>query len=255
MNLHLSVNITAGYSSNSQKARVMSENWVESWIFCPNCGSELTRNRNNRPVADFYCGVCKEDYELKSKHGVLGGKIVNGAYSTMIKRLSETNNPNFFFMTYDKVSYMVENFFVIPKYFFTGALIEKRSELGVGARRAGWVGCNILLDKIPEFGKIFYVQNSQINNDHEILEKWRKTNVVKQMGDQDSKGWLFDVLMCLEKIKNSTFILEDVYQFEKPLQEKHPMNNNVRAKIRQQLQLLRDKGIVEFIGNGNYRLL
>jgi len=31
------------------------------------------------------------------------------------------------------------------------------------------------------------------------------------------------------------------------------MNNNIEAKIRQQLQILRDNGVVEFIGRGLYK--
>jgi len=39
------------------------------------------------------------------------------------------------------------------------------------------------------------------------------------------------------------------------LQAKHPENHNVKAKARsvQQLQFLRDKGVIEFLGRGHYR--
>lgn len=39
---------------------------------------------NNRPVADFYCQKCSEEYELKSKNGKLTNTITDGAYATMI---------------------------------------------------------------------------------------------------------------------------------------------------------------------------
>ena len=51
------------------------------------------------------------------------------------------------------------------------------------------------------------------------------------------------------------FALSDMYRFENMLSLKHPENNNVQAKIRQQLQLLRDKGFIEFLGNGKYKKL
>jgi type II restriction enzyme len=38
------------------------------------------------------------------------------------------------------------------------------------------------------------------------------------------------------------------------LKAKHPANNNIKAKIRQQLQFLRDKDLLEFIGDGRYKL-
>ncbi|MBQ1909890.1 MAG: hypothetical protein II170_08145, partial [Bacteroidaceae bacterium] len=36
------------------------------------------------------------------------------------------------------------------------------------------------------------------------------------------------------------------------LQLKHPDNNHIHDKIRQQLQFLRDKGFVQFISPGKY---
>ena len=44
-----------------------------------------------------------------------------------------------------------------------------------------------------------------------------------------------------------------MYRFEEMLAIKHPDNHHVKDKIRQQLQMLRDNGIIEFIGRGHYR--
>ena len=147
------------YKSNAQKIRVLSEDWTIKESFCPNCGNSIVDFENNRPVADFYCPSCNEEYELKSKKGNIGKKIVDGAYSAMIERLQSQNNPNFFFLNYDLQTYKVINFLVIPKHFFVPKIIEKRKPLSPNARRAGWVGCNILLEEIPESGKIFYIKN------------------------------------------------------------------------------------------------
>ena len=77
---------------------------------------------------------------------------------------------------------------------------------------------------------------------------------MRSTGNVDAKGRLLDVLICVERIKKQEFSLDDVYAFEGVLKAKHPANNNVRAKIRQQLQFLRDKGVVEFEGRGKYRM-
>lgn len=45
----------------------MSEKWVHENMFCPCCGNSLCRFENNKPVADFYCDECNENFELKSK--------------------------------------------------------------------------------------------------------------------------------------------------------------------------------------------
>jgi len=254
MELKLPFEVAKDYSSSSQRIRVMTEYWVNDSVFCPNCGTNLSNFQNNKPVADFYCKKCSEEYELKSKNGIVGKKIVDGAYSTMIERLRSSNNPNFFFLTYDKSTFEIRNFLTIPKYFFVPSIIEKRKALNVTARRAGWIGCNIDISNIPELGKIFYVQNGIAKSKNEVLDKWNKTEFVKSTHDIEAKGWMLDVLMCVERIKKPKFSLDEVYSFETYLKAKHPLNNNVKAKIRQQLQFLRDKNMIEFAGHGQYRL-
>jgi type II restriction enzyme len=68
-------------------------------------------------------------------------------------------------------------------------------------------------------------------------------------------GWKRDVFQCLTQIQGKEFSLDDVYSFEARLRVRHPGNLHVRDKIRQQLQYLRDLGVVEFLGNGRYRRL
>lgn len=85
-----------------------------------------------------------------------------------------------------------------------------------------------------------------------MVSKVNKSNNL-EVKDINSRGWLMDVLICINKIPNQLFTLAEVYSFEDELYIKHPKNNNIRPKIRQQLQFLRDKGFIEFLGNGNYR--
>ncbi|HET9495602.1 MAG TPA: phospholipase D-like domain-containing protein [Chloroflexia bacterium] len=68
-------------------------------------------------------------------------------------------------------------------------------------------------------------------------------------------GWKLSVFQSLVQIPGSEFSLDDAYRFESDLQAKYPQNRFVRDKIRQQLQYLRDHGILEFLGNGHYRKL
>ena len=254
MDVTLSIKTAQKYSSNSQRIRVMTEYWVNHSVFCPNCGNRLQQFDNNSPDADFFCEICFEEYELKSKNGVIGKKIVDGAYKTMIERLQSDNNPNFFFLSYDKPTLAIKNFLTIPKYFFVPDIIERRKALSPTARRAGWIGCNIVMSNVPEFGKIFYVQNGIAISKNKVLDRWSQTEFVKEARDFDAKGWILDVLLCVERIKKEEFTLDEVYAFEGYLQAKHPLNNNVKPKIRQQLQFLRDRGLIEFVGRGRYRM-
>lgn len=253
MNLTMDDKVAENYKSNSQKIRVITEQWVSNNLFCPYCGKEkIAHFENNRPVADFYCPDCAEEYELKSKNGTIENKVNDGAYDTMIKRIESINNPNFFFMNYNKQDLHVKDFLMVPKYFFSPEIIEKRKPLSDTARRTGWVGCNIVLKQIPQEGRIFIVKNEIEIPQKEIISKVKRTDFIKQY-KLDARGWVLDVLNCVNQIEGRDFTLEQMYKFEDVLSKKHPDNNHIKDKIRQKLQILRDKGILEFRGRGHYR--
>lgn len=71
--------------------------------------------------------------------------------------------------------------------------------------------------------------------------------------------WTDDLVhvLILAGIKvGDEFTLSRVYDAEYILKKIHPKNNHIKAKIRQQLQILQDYGYLEFIdNNGNYRLI
>ena len=253
MDLQMDRKRAENYNSESQKIRVITENWVSQNLVCPYCGNQyISQFENNRPVADFYCPHCIEEYELKSKNGSITNKVNDGAYATMIERVESIHNPNFFFMHYDKSDLKVKNFILVPKHFFSTEIIEKRKPLAETAQRAGWVGCNIILNQIPDEGRIFIVKNEIQQSVEAVVSKVKRTDFISQY-KLDARGWILDILNCVNKIERKDFTLEQVYQFEEQLAAKHPENNHVKDKIRQQLQVLRDKGIIEFNGRGHYR--
>jgi len=184
----------------------------------------------------------------------MGKKIVDGAYGKMIERLNSTNNPSFFFLNYDLQDYRVQNFVVIPKHFFIPEIIEKRKPLSENARRAGWIGCNILLQSIPQSGKIFYIKNGTPENKGDVLKNWQKTLFLRESGNVALRGWILDVMNCIDKLNKKDFTLDEIYDFENILSEKHPENKHIKDKIRQQLQFLRDKGYLKFLDRGKYKL-
>lgn len=254
MNLLLDSKVAQAYKSPSQKSRVITEAWVAVEAYCPGCGGNVDQYTDNKPVADFYCLKCVEDFELKSKKRKFGAKISAGAYGKMIERINSPEKPNFFFMTYVNNFERVSNLFVVPKHFFVSRIIEKRKPLKAGTDRAGWVGSNILFSKIPKAGQIFYVENGNEVSKADVLEKWQKTLFLKKIKNTQAKGWILDIMNCIDSLEKQEFTLADVYTFEPDLQVLHPENNNVKPKIRQQLQLLRDKGYLEFVSAGVYRL-
>jgi type II restriction enzyme len=60
-------------------------------------------------------------------------------------------------------------------------------------------------------------------------------------------------MKCIESIGRAEFEIADVYRFEEHLRRLYPGTIHVREKMRQQLQVLRDAGFIEFLGRGKYR--
>jgi type II restriction enzyme len=197
--------------------------------------------------------MCAEEYELKSQKTKFGAKIVDGAFRTMSERLAASNNPNLLLLNYDLKLLSVTNAFVVPKHFFVREIVEKRKPLAATARRAGWVGCNILLNQIPSFGKIFFVRAGQPQSKDLVLAQWKRTLFLREE-PAEARGWLIEVMKCVESLGQKEFELDDVYTFEARLSGIYPNNRHVKHKIRQQLQVLRDRGYLDFISRGYYRL-
>lgn len=254
MDLNLDASLAAQYKGATQWARVVTEHWVSSQLFCPSCGQSLESYPNNTPVADFLCLTCDEQFELKSKHGPFGSRIVDGAYAAMLRRLRSNQAPNLLGLTYDRAQARVRNLFVIPSQFFVPEIIEPRKPLASTARRAGWVGCNILVQKVPPAGRVSIITDGVAIAKGDVLKAWRRTLFLRDQPRLEKRGWLLDVMNCVERLEKPQFQLSDVYQHEESIARLHPGNRHVRAKIRQQLQVLRDSGFLEFLGQGQYRV-
>ena len=69
------------------------------------------------------------------------------------------------------------------------------------------------------------------------------------------KGWILDIMKCIDKLEKNEFTLDEMYSFENLLSQKYTNNKHIKDKIRQQLQFLRDKGYLEFISKGKYKLI
>jgi type II restriction enzyme len=242
------------YSSGSQSARTWTERWVKDWMYCPNCGSpHVSQFPANQPVADFFCPSCAEEYELKSQKKAFGAKVLDGAFRTMYERLAASNNPNLLLLNYDLAHLSITNVFVVPKHFFIREIVEKRKPLAATARRASWTGFNILLNKIPASGKIFFVRDGIPQPKESVLFHWKRTLFLREEGTE-ARGWLIEVMKCVESIGKKKFNLDDIYAFEDELSRLYPNNRHVKQKIRQQLQFLRDRGYLDFVSRGYYRL-
>jgi type II restriction enzyme len=94
----LDFDIAKRYKSNSQKIRVVAENWTNNNVYCSYCGKPICQYENNRPVVDFYCNNDHEEFELKSKKAKsITKKIIAGQYDIMYRANYIGEKPKFVF--------------------------------------------------------------------------------------------------------------------------------------------------------------
>ena len=201
-------------------------------------------------VSDFHCRDCDEKFQLKSSRHGFSKYVLDGEYRTQLESIHRGDYPSILLLSYQdpKVEHVtaVHRSCIIPDY------LVPRKPLSATARRRFWQGCLIALYRTPSIAKIDLVVDEKPIPSAFITEQWKKAQTLLK-ADVPKRGWLADVLRCVEQ-QFSTFTLQDLYaSSENELQEKHPENRNVRPKIRQQLQYLRDLGFVEFVKPGVYR--
>lgn len=246
--------LAAAYKSGSQRARVVTEFWGEHNLYCPNCSSpKLDRLVANTKASDFFCPTCEFCYQLKGQKSRIGNSISDGAYEAMMAAIRRDETPSFYFMQYDLATWSVKNPLLIPHFAFPPSAIVKRNPLAKTARRAGWVGCNIALNRVPVDARISVVAEKQIVSATEVREKFRKVRRLKDI-PITKRGWMLDVLNIVHRLGKTEFTNQDVYAFEDHFRQLYPNNNFIRDKIRQQLQDLARAGFLIHAGRNDYRV-
>lgn len=253
MNLQCRIELGSAYKAGSQIARVLSEDWCERELYCAACdSSRLSSAKVNTPAVDFVCPRCAQPYQLKSLRKLNPRKIVDAGYDSMLRAIRSDKVPNLLVLHYSG-DWLVRNLLVIPSALFSETAIERRVPLSPRARRAGWVGCNILLDRIPSDGKIAMVADGCAVPEDRVRKEFSRVKKLAEI-PPTLRGWALDVLTTIRKLAKPRFSLQELYQLEPYLQSMHPLNRNVRPKIRQQLQVLRNLGLLEFTSPGSYTI-
>lgn len=250
MDLRCDVGLAANYKSPAQIARVVTEAWATANLFCAACSSDsLTRTLANTRACDLSCPACAERYELKSMRRWSDYRVLDSEYHTMIRTIRGDTRPNLLLM-HRSDSWYVERLLLIPRFFFAESIIERRKPLSPTARRAGWVGCNILIGEIPADGKIPIIENRICVSAERVRASYERVSPLQDL-PTTLRGWTLDVLRCVCQLPKC-FELSDAYKFESHLRKLHPDNRHIKDKIRQQLQVLRDVGLLKFRGRGRY---
>jgi type II restriction enzyme len=264
------------YKSGSQSARIVTETWGAENFYCPNCSSlKLNWLKTGTEAIDYRCPKCQFEYQLKSQRAPIGNSITDGAYEAMMRKVQKDETPNFYFLQYDFMSWTVRNVLLVPHFAFPPSAIIKRPPLAATARRAGWVGCNFNLRRIPADARIEIVSTRRRRGDesliektnqrfltssptiivppNEVREKFKRVKPLEEISIKQ-RGWTLDVLNGVRNLGKKEFTNDDAYTLAPHLEKLHPDNRHIRDKIRQQLQVLRDAKLLIHVSPAVWRL-
>lgn len=213
----------------------------------------LRRTAANTRATDFVCASCKHRYELKTFASRPARSLVDGAYGSMISRILDGKAPTLLLLERSP-SWDVVSFSAINSVFLTPDIIDKRKPLSSSARRAGWVGCNIRLDRLAPDGEVHIVKKGIIRSRKDARADFQRFLELKSLKATE-RGWTALTLSVVRGLGSVHFNLDEIYAMEYIFSTRFPDNHNVRAKIRQQLQVLRDLGFLRFDGKGRYSLI
>jgi type II restriction enzyme len=244
-------------------------------LYCANCdSSSLGETPANNRAIDFVCPRCRASCQLKAKHSALGETVTDGAYAAMVATIREDRTPNLLLMRYDLATWEVRDLLLIPSFMFSESAIIKRKPLAATARRAGWVGCNIDLHRIAPEARIPIIAASSPTDPAQVRARYTRLKPIREIKTAQ-RGWTLDVLNIVRRLvtrssgresahfksqsrltsaATNEFNTADVYVFTRELEKLHPDNRHVKDKIRQQLQVLRDAGLLLHLGRGVWRL-
>src|SRR5437899_6088209 len=174
MDLRLDPLLAASYTSRAQIARVVTETWVREQLYCPACDNDsLEPTPTGTKVVDFSCDSCEEICQLKSQRRPFGSKVTDAAFGPMVERITRSIAPSFLFLHYAADSWLVRDLLFVPRFFLSHSVIERRRALPAWARRAGWVGCNILLSSLPLDARIPVVRAGTPLPEETVRDAWR----------------------------------------------------------------------------------
>lgn len=101
-----------------------------------------------------------------------------------------------------------------------------------------------------DIDSIFLLYKEVSEMELEIIED--KTSAVSKLIGSRSNSWLENIKIIISGLPES-FYLNDIYLFAPDLSMIHMDNRNIKAKIRQVLQIIRDSGDILFISNSKYK--
>ena len=172
----------------------------------------------------------------------------------MIGAIRSGKAPNLFLLQYS-LPFAPIDLVLLPRHFLVEPIVIKRNALSSTARRAGWIGCNLDLRLLPRSAFVQYITGGTFESKQLVMQAWADGSAIAQISSPDRRGWLTVTLSLIDRLGKTEFSLGDLYAYEPLLAKLFPGNRNIRPKLRQQLQELRDLGQIAFLGKGTYSRL
>lgn len=158
----------ADFKSGAQRARAVTESWVEHNLYCPNCTSPTLVALNDVDNG-FECPRCGSGYRLKCQKTRIGHSFTDGPYTALARALRRGDAPGYFVLHYEIVpphggenvrhisdgAWVVRNLLLVPG----GALTT-----GAIVRGPDGVGCRIVLDNLPAAARIPVITTIKSSN-------------------------------------------------------------------------------------------
>lgn len=254
VDLTCDLSLAEGYKSGSQIARVLSEGWFAKNAYCLACDAdEVKQTKANTGATDFVCPKCSHRYELKAFKGKRQPKSLNdGAFKEIIGRIKSGEAPTLCLLRRSP-EWIIEGLNAIHSSFVLPEAIVARPPLSAKAKRDGWVGCTIRLDRIDSAAQVGVIHDGAVLPVEQVRESFQRFLPLAKKS-VETRGWTLLTLGIVRGLRKAEFSLNDVYALENRFAKAYPGNRHVRDKIRQQLQVLRDLGVLEFVGRGEYRI-
>src|SRR5262249_25149755 len=106
---------------------------------------------------------------------------------------------------------------------------------------------------IPSDARIAVVREREITPKRTVRAQYCKIKPLAEIRAKE-RGWALDVLNVVRRLRKAEFTTSEMYAFVRELEEMHPDNRHVKDKIRQQLQVLRDRGFLMQAERGVWRV-
>ncbi len=108
-------------------------------------------------------------------------------------------------------------------------MVEERKPTWPKGRSAPWVGCNIVVGKAPETGRVWLLRERQRVPKADVLHAWDRARPSRALAP-DARGWLYAVLKVVEALGRPEVTLDDVYAAEPAFAAQFPANRHVRPR-------------------------